>query len=389
MICEKRRRAIVANAKVFIVAVAVGSCGEYQSFEDECPLPPPVSVYHPPLNTALASHARAGSTWLRFLLERALGLPCGFQKPDWANVLPHYGEHPESSTRPNVHGLVIKTHNSCYGCWNDASLDERLSIDRNSDVNRKELEAAVGKNLIHRLQSNGTCLIAAGQTLTQTFERAIHGGDRAKQRVEHVACDLTYDRAVLLVRQPIDNIKSNYHYRTAVLRMRPSGSWATDDHAFPKERGEAWVEVHRSWLRFAQVRPLLIVRYEDMQQNATRELRRIVDFLGFVNVSDARLECAVRASSMDRLKESDRFALGSDATFFGTREMTEKREQLSVPPKLFQHFQGIGMFEMAKSLGYQLSEELVGEATGEPVSETEGEYASEDTEEYYAKKQDL
>eukprot|EP00927_Polykrikos_kofoidii_P042907 TRINITY_DN3695_c0_g1_i1.p1 TRINITY_DN3695_c0_g1~~TRINITY_DN3695_c0_g1_i1.p1 ORF type:complete len:357 (+),score=69.83 TRINITY_DN3695_c0_g1_i1:110-1180(+) len=337
-------RHVSVSAAIVVVMAAAVTTGD-----DDCPLPPLVSVYQPPLNTALASHPRAGSTWLRFLLERAIGLPCGFFKPDLANVLPHYGEFPEKPKKANLHGLVMKHHCVCNGCWDNASVDERYWISHAADLNPNDLKAKVGQDYFDRLQSKGICLTIPGMPLKVELWRG----------VPSTPCEVTFERAVLLVRRPLDNIKSNYHYRTAVLKMREPGTWANDGHAFPRERGESWVELHKSWMRFAEVRPLLLVRYEDMKQNTTRELRRIVDFLGFGNVSDARLECAVRASSMERLQklDSDLFALRADAGFFGTRESTEQQERLSFPQELLEHFKKIGLFEVASSLGYGLSTE--------------------------------
>eukprot|EP00927_Polykrikos_kofoidii_P078397 TRINITY_DN75225_c0_g1_i1.p1 TRINITY_DN75225_c0_g1~~TRINITY_DN75225_c0_g1_i1.p1 ORF type:complete len:380 (-),score=49.77 TRINITY_DN75225_c0_g1_i1:112-1251(-) len=340
---------VVALGLMTVVVMAVVVMARVA--DEECSLPPQMSVYQPPINTALASHARAGSTWLRFLLERSIGLPCGFERALWANVLPHFGENLVNPDMPNQHGLVIKTHNSCYGCWSGASLDDRLTIERNSTVNPQHLQAAMGETFYKRLREQGVCLIATGISLTTHLEGALKG--RTK-KVENLPCDgLVYDRAVFLVRHPLDNIKSNYHYRTSVVKNADAGTWASDNYSFPQERGEAWVRIHRSWLRFAEVRPVLIVRYEDMKQNTTRELRRIVDFLGFGNVSDSRLECAVSASTMEELQKSDRFNMQMDASFFGTRGLTEQREQLSFPPWLLSYFGKIGMFNVAHVLGYQ------------------------------------
>lgn len=210
----------------------------------------------------------------------------------------------------------------------------------------------------------GRSLIDLGNCLT--------GGPRAvddllrmrKPRInKDLPCENTYDQALLLFRYPLDNIRSNYHYRTKVLKMRGNGTWSQDDYAFPRERGEAWVKFYRAWERFAEVKPAIRVLYEDLKKHTARELRRIVDFLaqGLDSVTQARLECAVEASTMENLKTTDRLPKGFSGNFsdqfFGSRLKTEEKETLSFPVHLITYFREIGMFEIARQLGYEKRDE--------------------------------
>merc|ERR1712032_171205 len=82
---------------------------------------------------------------------------------------------------------------------------------------------------------------------------------------DELVCNFEYDRAIVLHRDPLDVIKSNYHYRTSVLKMRPAGTWAKDDYEFARERGESFVDFFWSWRRFAERRPALDILYEDLK----------------------------------------------------------------------------------------------------------------------------
>merc|ERR1712187_1010662 len=105
-------------------------------------------------------------------------------------------------------------------------------------------------------------------------------------------------------------------------------------------------------------KPVMYLFYEDMKANTTRELRRVVDFLGFSHVSDENIECAVAASSMERLKQSDRISKTGwksqdHDNFFGSRSNTENEEELVYPEAVLRDFDDFGLFEIAhRNLGY-------------------------------------
>merc|ERR1712224_1190659 len=118
---------------------------------------------------------------------------------------------------------------------------------------------------------------------------------------------------------------------------------------------------YRSWENFAKHRPVLWVLYENMKADPVSELRRIVDFLGFKDVTDERLHCAVDASSLTRLqKADDRLVHGlqrhAGENFFGSRSSTESREHLHFPQELIAYFTSIGMFNITRALGYEGTE---------------------------------
>lgn len=113
------------------------------------------------------------------------------------------------------------------------------------------------------------------------------------------------------------------------------------------------MEFHEKWKTFAERRPALFVRYEDMKADPVQQLKRIFDFLG-VEVPASKLACAVEQSTMDKLKEETSKTRGrvKSQDFFGSRGSTEAQEDLSYPTALLDHFQQAGVFELARSLGY-------------------------------------
>jgi len=124
-------------------------------------------------------------------------------------------------------------------------------------------------------------------------------------------------------------------------------------------RAQAFVDLFRTWNEsFSLHREAVLVRYEDLKQHPVRELRRLMHFLGYQDITQERLECAIRASSMDKLKESAVVAphLGKQAfssdEFFGSREQTEGKEDMKYSKRMVDEFRSMGLFEVRKKLGY-------------------------------------
>eukprot|EP00929_Paragymnodinium_shiwhaense_P096151 TRINITY_DN57686_c0_g1_i1.p1 TRINITY_DN57686_c0_g1~~TRINITY_DN57686_c0_g1_i1.p1 ORF type:complete len:419 (-),score=60.99 TRINITY_DN57686_c0_g1_i1:388-1644(-) len=352
-------RMLLMRMSVLAFAATNAAAGAKAKEVDACPLPPTVASHRPKVRTALASHPRAGSTWTRYLVEHATGLPCGFEKFDWANVLPHIGEDPDKPYAENKHGILVKTHSACFGCWPDALDSDKVTVKRNTSFSEEELRSLVGEELAESLLSQGACLLTMPHSMQSKLNPGRYNPNRKwAQRVASLPCEFPYDRAVLLFRYPLDNVRSNYHYRTAVLGMRGGSSWAAGDWEFPRERGESWLAFYHSWVEFAKHRPVLWVLYEDMKENPERELRRMINFLDQEHVSDEKVACAVNSSTMEKLQATDRTAKGtSGSQFFGSRKQTEDKEKLSFPPQLLRHFRDIGVFEVARKLGYAVREE--------------------------------
>eukprot|EP00435_Cladocopium_sp_Y103_P046711 s804_g13.t1 len=327
-----------------------------------CPLPPYRSWLRPPNRTALASHPRSGSTWTRFLLERASSSACGFEDPGWANVLPHAGGVEGKPDDINQDGLIIKTHSICFGCWPDAPIWKRLRV-RNTSLGPEEAHRLLGPTEVtEKLESIGNCLIFPPGTL-ETAIKVRRNFNLEKKQAIQLHCTKMYDRAVVLIRDPLDVFRSNYHYRTKVLGLQRGRSWSKDQHAFVRERAEAWMNFYRSWLDFAQVRPAMLVYYELLKLNPAHEVQRMLQFLQ-VEVTPEKLTCAIEQTTMGKLK-GDRSSKGrvDETRFFGSRKETEARENLTYPPTLLINFDNMGLFKFANSMGYISYREGLASAT--------------------------
>ncbi|CAL1150415.1 unnamed protein product [Cladocopium goreaui] len=303
-----------------------------------CPLPPYRSWLRPPNRTALASHPRSGSTWTRFLLERASSSACGFEDPGWANVLPHAGGVEGKPDDINEDGLIIKTHSICFGCWPDAPIWKRLRV-RNTSLAPQEAHRLLGPTEVtEKLESIGTCLIFPPGSLEAAIKVRKNFNLEKKQAIQ-LHCTKMYDRAVVLIRDPLDVFRSNYHYRTKVLGLQRGRSWSKDQHAFVRERAEAWMNFYRSWRDFAQVRPAMLVYYELLKLNPAHEVQRMLQFLQ-VEVTPEKLTCAIEQTTMGKLKV-DRSSKGrvDETRFFGSRKETEAKDNM-------------GLFQFANSMGY-------------------------------------
>eukprot|EP00439_Symbiodinium_sp_Y106_P032715 s8763_g3.t3 len=249
-------------------------------------------------------------------------------------------------------GLVVKTHSICYGCWADATVKDRLTISGHTKLTMERASKFVGQEYAERIQSKGCCLVFPPGTLESMIRARSRASEETKAAL-HISCEHTYDQAIILHRDPLDVFRSNYHYRTKVLRARHGASWARENYSFPQERARAYMEFHEKWKTFAERRPALFVRYEDMKADPVQQLKRIFDFLG-VEVPASKLACAVEQSTMDKLKEETSKTRGrvKSQDFFGSRGSTEAQEDLSYPTALLDHFQQAGVFELARSLGY-------------------------------------
>jgi hypothetical protein len=160
----------------------------------------------PKSRTALASYPRSGNTWVRFLLEKAVGELCGSIYKD--RIMPRGGE-----------GIAIKTH----------ALD--------SDK---------------------------------------------------------YDRAILVVRNPLDVIESYFFWKRDVAGKK--AEWDENMRVTTAE----WRAHTKHWL--AAACPVHRVRYEDLKSRPAEELAAILRWLGY-EVAPKQIEAAVAAGQIENMRE--------------------------------------------------------------------------------------
>lgn len=117
------------------------------------------------------------------------------------------------------------------------------------------------------------------------------------------------DRVLYLVRHPLDVAVSNADYNNQDLdaaidlMCRPGTCVGTGTLAGIEARG-SWTEHVSGWLATAAC-PFLLMRYEDLCQNPTAGLRRILDFIG-LPVDELRLARAVKRSTFSELQRQER-----------------------------------------------------------------------------------
>ncbi len=130
----------------------------------------------------------------------------------------------------------------------------------------------------------------------------------------HECFDPRYKRIVYIVRDPRDVAVSNYHWemkkgsfndQLAIEKFIPK--WMESDF-WP--RLGCWADHVTGWLATRDGRnSFLIIRYEDLQANPTRELEKVAKLL-CIEPTPQRLAHAVELSSADRMRELEKDQAG-------------------------------------------------------------------------------
>lgn len=107
-----------------------------------------------------------------------------------------------------------------------------------------------------------------------------------------------YTRAVHIVRHPLDAIESYYHWRRDVAKESK-----VDWPAHVRDATERWRLHTEHWL--ACRCPAYRLRYEDLHAAPENELRKLLQWLGFTDVSDNQINVAVAGSSIEKMRQLD------------------------------------------------------------------------------------
>ena len=131
----------------------------------------------------------------------------------------------------------------------------------------------------------------------------------------HDCFDPRYRKVIYIVRDPRDVTVSAYHYSIKVkllpdscpiqefVPLFMSGTFGSGLLADP--RWGSWYDNVASWLAMQHNRKFLLLRYEDMLDDAARELHKVADFLG-VSATSERIARAVNLSSADKMREMEK-----------------------------------------------------------------------------------
>ncbi len=139
----------------------------------------------------------------------------------------------------------------------------------------------------------------------------------------HECFDPRYPQVIYIVRDPRDVVVSQYHYHRKVRRIEddspiekfvsrflagetcPHGSWG--------QNVSTWLYTSEGSSRF------LLLRYEDLVADTTRELRKIVAFLR-LDTSEGQIAQAVERSSADRMRKLEQQQADKNTLFKGSRK---------------------------------------------------------------------
>jgi hypothetical protein len=146
---------------------------------------------------------------------------------------------------------------------------------------------------------------------------------RPRVMKSHHPFDPRYKRVVCIVRDPRDVAVSQYHFQIKRGVLRPGHPIENFVQGFVA--GEAcpygsWGQNVGSWLIARHNSPgFLLLRYEDLMENALEGLAQMAQLLG-IDADRARLENAVQLSSADRMRSLEKLQADSWASTKETRK---------------------------------------------------------------------
>lgn len=128
----------------------------------------------------------------------------------------------------------------------------------------------------------------------------------------HEPFDPRFKKVIYIVRDPRDVVVSQYHFQRkgkAIVDQYPMQSFVTrfvaGETSRPPRYG-SWGDNVTSWLALRYNSPsFLLLRYEDMLAQTTRELAKVAWFLG-IEASLQRLGEVVERSSADRMRKLEK-----------------------------------------------------------------------------------
>lgn len=133
----------------------------------------------------------------------------------------------------------------------------------------------------------------------------------------------SYKRVIYVVRDPRDVVMSQYHYQIKRGVLAPGASVAAFVERFLAGDVSiygSWGENVGSWLAARSRDPkFLLIRYEDMLKEISKETERIARFIG-VEPNPSRLVTAIERSSVDRMRQLEKVEGNKWASTKGTRQ---------------------------------------------------------------------
>jgi hypothetical protein len=206
-------------------------------------------------------------------------------------------------------------------------------------------------------------------TPTKVFDRM----PRPRIIKSHECFDPRYPRVIYIVRDPRDVVVSQYHYHRKIREIAddmPIEAFVRQFLVGKTWPCGSWVQHVVTWLGTSEGDPrFLLVRYEDMVEDTSRELRKIIAFTG-LKTSEKQIALAVERSTAGRMREleqaqsegSDRM-IGresrKDIMFVRAAGSGGWREDLPMP--MVERIEA-AWGPMMRHLGYELATQVLSEA---------------------------
>jgi hypothetical protein len=115
----------------------------------------------------------------------------------------------------------------------------------------------------------------------------------------HAPYRSVYPQTIYILRDGRDVYVSFYHYKKPDLPEEMTFEEFLERDHWPTR----WAEHVTEWMEAAAVRDdILIVRYEDLKENSTRELKRMLSFIDRDEIPECRIHCAAEASSFENMR---------------------------------------------------------------------------------------
>lgn len=149
-------------------------------------------------------------------------------------------------------------------------------------------------------------LLPAPGVLSRRFLRSLL---RPRVMKSHETFDVRFRKVIYLVRDPRDVAVSEYHFDLKKRYIEPEVTLEQFVRRFIAGETSSygsWWEHAASWIAARQGNPaFLLVRYEDLLEDAIGETRKIAEFLG-IQADTQRLQMAVERSSADRMRKLEK-----------------------------------------------------------------------------------
>ena len=123
-----------------------------------------------------------------------------------------------------------------------------------------------------------------------------------------------FDKAILLVRDPFDSLKSEFNrqYGGHTGHASPDKFRRLNWKDFVYTKGEQWEKMNIEWCNHLKGK-VLVILYERLRQNIKSELRRILEFLG-IDIEHKTMKCVLsrKEGSFKRSKKVIDFEIFDD-----------------------------------------------------------------------------